>query len=85
MRLRQDKCYVGTEEIEVKDTQKNLYFEAALFFLIGAAFLFFFFRYFRSGRLDSIPGAFIILILSPFGAHLSAKMFGFLRERLGLK
>lgn len=87
--LREDSCYVGTEKIEVKDTQKNLFFEALVFLLVGTGFLMLFFnhihsikRYLKAGGLDSLWGAFIILILSPFGAHLIAKILGFLWEKL---
>lgn len=88
MPLREDSCYVGTENIEVKDTQRNLYFEAVLFFLIGTGFLVLFFTrihsikgYFKAGGLNSVWGVLIILILSPFGAHLTAKILGFLWEK----
>lgn len=90
--LREDSCYVGTEDIEIKDTQKSIFFEAVLFLLIGTGFLIFFLshiysikRHFKAGKLDSAWGAFIILLLSPFAAHLLAKILGFLWEKLRLK
>ncbi len=90
--MREDSCYVGTEDTEVKITGKELYIEAVLFLLIGTGCLLFFVShidfikgYFKAGKLDSLPGIFIILIVSPFGAHLMARIISFFWEKLKLK
>ena len=73
-------------------TGKQAYVEVALFFLIGIACLVFFFcqpefikEYFNVRKLDSVLGVLIILIISPFGAHLMAKILSFFWEKSRLK
>jgi multisubunit Na+/H+ antiporter MnhG subunit len=87
--LRQDKRYIGTEDLEIKATDKQSYIEIGLFFVLGLVSIIFFIthekflkRYFEAGGWGSILGICIILILSPFGAHLLAKIFAFSLERL---
>lgn len=87
--FRHDKCYIGTENIEAGDTGNKLFFEVVLFSIIASACLIFFLThlnlikgYFRSTRGALVTGVLVILILSPFGPHLIAKIITFLWEKL---
>lgn len=87
--FRHDKCYIGTENLEAKAAENKLLFEVTLFSIIAAGCLLFFLThlnlikgYFRSTRGASVTGALVILILSPFGPHLIAKIITFLWEKL---
>ncbi len=90
--LRLDTTYVGTEDIEAELAGKEVYIEVVLFFLIGIGCLVLFFsridfirEYFKIRKLDSVLGILIILIVSPFGAHLMARILSFFWEKLRLK
>ncbi len=87
--MRQDKSYIGGEDIEIKLDDKKLQFEVWLFLPISILFIILFLTRveflkicFAAGKLNSILGSFIILILSPFGAHLITKVVVFFWEKL---
>lgn len=90
--FRQDSCYIGTENIECKPERKEAFIEVALFFAIAIICLVLFFTHidsikgdFRVGKLSSVRGIFIVLILSPFGAHLTARVITYLWQRFKLR
>jgi len=87
--LRKDRCYIGTADIKFKTTEKKIYAEVGILLLISAGAIIFLLthaeilkRYFETGRLNSLLGVFIILVLSPFGAHLIARIITAFWERL---
>jgi hypothetical protein len=87
--LRQDKSYIGTEDIKLRATENKPLLEVGIFLVFGIGSIIFLVthekflkRYFEASRLDLASGICIILILSPFGAHLIAKILTFFWERL---
>ena len=87
--MRQDRSYIGAEDMETGPADNEVCIEVGLFLLISVGFIAFLLthlgllkRYFSAGKLDAILGIFIILILSPFGAHLIARLVTFLWEKL---
>jgi hypothetical protein len=87
--LRRDNCYVGTERAEFNLQERGLFIEVGLFIVIGIGCIIFILKnphflavWLESGKLKSILGVLFILMLSPFGAHLIAKILNYLWEWL---
>jgi len=87
--LRRDTAAIGGENIEIKSYGNKLVVEVYLFLFFSVAGLFLFFTHIHTivmllggSKLNILRAALILIVVSPFGAHLSSTIIVSLLYRL---